>query len=738
MFWYGILAAIDKVFFTLVRDCFKIVLYLADVQIFEESVIKDFSNRVYMLLAVIMFFKIAVSTIQYLVDPEKLDDANAGAASIIKNAAIAIILLVVVPEVFRFAREAQSDVASYIPAIIMGDSYQESTATTNVGRVSDQATNMTTTVMKVFYSVKSGRSPKHGSEIRGTSSGSSDGIATFYNEQVKDGCHEFDIWKLGEYFDTSYCDWNYTIILPVVVATLMIFVLISMGIDIAIRAIKFALLEIMAPIPIVSYIDKAGKGAFETWVKEVKDVYIDLFIRIAVIYFIIYIINVVVNGFSAGTMFKHMDGESALVKGLVLIFIIIGLLLFAKTAPKYLCDALGIKGTDKIGPMFKRAGGLLGATGSGLTAGASNLVNAKRNLSGKWGNLTGREKMREALKAAASAGAGVTSGLYRGNRAALSGKSLKESFNTGHRGAVTARQNRELDRLNGLEGFEGFRERMRARREDFMGLDTKESLAEAKQKAYSTIHSDVGNFKKAVLGRLPKTLDVAMKHDTASASQLGQVLAANYSAIEEASRRGVAGAETLMQMCKNFTFSRDAAGNVTGLSKVNRDINYHDLQSIIQAANTAGITTISSRVQVVEQNAQKEIFAQSIEGTVTDTSGNLIDDLNYGDAGYKAKGINRETDIDPRTKKKYRKAHVDIATAIETTQQHLAENSVPLTGGQKTGDELQKDFVADYAGMDDAFQRASADLSSEMAQSRARAARESNKRKASNAANKDK
>ena len=47
-------------------------------------------------------------------------------------------------------------------------------------------------------------------------------------------------------------------------------------------------------------------------------------------------------------MFKHMDGESIFVKGLVLIFIIIGLLLFGKEAPKYLCDALGIKGTDKI------------------------------------------------------------------------------------------------------------------------------------------------------------------------------------------------------------------------------------------------------------------------------------------------------------------------------------------------------------------------------------------------------
>ena len=85
MFWYSILSWIDNIFFTLVRDCFKIILYLADVEIFNESVINDFSKRVYMLLAVIMFFKIAVSTIQYLVDPDKLSDNSSGVGAILKK-----------------------------------------------------------------------------------------------------------------------------------------------------------------------------------------------------------------------------------------------------------------------------------------------------------------------------------------------------------------------------------------------------------------------------------------------------------------------------------------------------------------------------------------------------------------------------------------------------------------------------------------------------------------------------
>ncbi len=436
MFWYSILSWVDNIFFTLVRDCFKIILYLADVEIFNESVINDFSKRVYMLLAVIMFFKIAVSTIQYLVDPDKLSDNSSGVGAILKNSAIAIVLLVVVPEVFRFARTAQTEVASYIPSLIMGDSYGTTQGQSNVQRVTKEADNMTSTVMKIFYTPKTNKTAfSHGKEIK---------LETF-KQQITDGCTKFDLLNLGAYFATDSCSWNYTIILPVVVAGLMIFVLVSMAVDIAIRAIKFALLEIMAPIPIVSYIDKGGKGAFESWIKEVKDVYLDLFIRIAVVYFIIFIIDKVVNNFNAGEMLKHMNGESVFVKGLVLVFIIIGLLLFGKEAPKYLCDALGIKGTDKISPMFKRAGGLLGTAfggGRDAIAGARNKLNKLKGDANFIDPETGKFKKGKRLRAAfETARSGARSSFFsnkEGLRSALSGKGFKETMEASRRASDRA------------------------------------------------------------------------------------------------------------------------------------------------------------------------------------------------------------------------------------------------------------------------------------------------------------
>ena len=709
MFWYSILSWVDNIFFTLVRDCFKIILYLADVEIFNESIINDFSKRVYMLLAVIMFFKIAVSTIQYLVDPDKLSDNSSGVGAILKNSAIAIVLLVVVPEVFRFARTAQTEVASYIPSLIMGDSYGTTQGQSNVQRVTKEADNMTSTVMKIFYTPKTNKTDfSHGKEIK---------LETF-KQQITDGCTKFDLLNLGDYFATDSCSWNYTIILPVVVAGLMIFVLVSMAVDIAIRAIKFALLEIMAPIPIVSYIDKGGKGAFESWIKEVKDVYLDLFIRIAVVYFIIFIIDKVVNNFNAGEMLKHMNGESVFVKGLVLVFIIIGLLLFGKEAPKYLCDALGIKGTDKISPMFKRAGGLLGAAASGLTAGYGNLANARGALSKDWAKWSTGRKIRESLKAAASAGAGMTSGMYRGTRSAFSGKSLKEAFSTGHRGATTARQNRELDRLNDIH----FADRMKARYQDFLGLDTDESLAETTQKAYSTLHSDVAAFKKAVMGRIDKNASVALRNTVKANSaidQLGQALAADNDIIDK-----LADDNPLKSIRAKLVFDKSKGA---WKLKDNAVIGYHDLEGIRGAAEQAGLITTSGSMEAIKTVAQKEIFSDSMAGRVKDRNGNFIDEMNFGDEGYLAEGKKRNT-----------KAHSDITTAVQTARQHIAENAVSLNGGNY--EEIQDWFEGksaqhpgeDFGTLDDVFQRKSEDLSAQMSRSTAHLARESNKRRADN------
>ena len=73
----------------------------------------------------------------------------------------------------------------------------------------------------------------------------------------------------------------YIPILPAVTALIFAIILLSFSIDVAVRAIKLAMLRLIAPIPILSYMDPKGSkdGAFNSWVKALSSTYIDLFVR---------------------------------------------------------------------------------------------------------------------------------------------------------------------------------------------------------------------------------------------------------------------------------------------------------------------------------------------------------------------------------------------------------------------------------------------------------------------------
>ena len=73
--------------------------------------------------------------------------------------------------------------------------------------------------------------------------------------------------------------------------TAVVLLLINFCMDVAVRSIKLAFLQLVAPIPIISYIDpKSGKdGLFKKWYDMCFKTYLSLFIRLLALYFAIYI-----------------------------------------------------------------------------------------------------------------------------------------------------------------------------------------------------------------------------------------------------------------------------------------------------------------------------------------------------------------------------------------------------------------------------------------------------------------
>ena len=77
---------------------------------------------------------------------------------------------------------------------------------------------------------------------------------------------------------------------------------------------------------------------FASWVKALTSTYLDLFLRLAIVYFVIFIIqDMMVNGII-------IDQAGGIVGIISCIFIWIGLFFFARMAPKFIKDVLGLKG----------------------------------------------------------------------------------------------------------------------------------------------------------------------------------------------------------------------------------------------------------------------------------------------------------------------------------------------------------------------------------------------------------
>ena len=132
---------------------------------------------------------------------------------------------------------------------------------------------------------------------------------------------------------------DYQWLISTVVGVIILLLLVTYCMDIAVRSIKLAFLQLIAPIPVISYIDpKSGKdGLFKKWYETCFKTYLSLFIRLLVIYLAVYIISIV-----SDLQFVDVITGEYQTGLLIKVFIIIGALMFAKQLPEIL-KGLGIK-----------------------------------------------------------------------------------------------------------------------------------------------------------------------------------------------------------------------------------------------------------------------------------------------------------------------------------------------------------------------------------------------------------
>ncbi len=238
-----------------------------------------------------------------------------------------------------------------------------------------------------------------------------------------------DTSMAGDYYQFAYMGGYST-----AVGIFVVFVLISFTVELAVRVFKLVVLRILGPVAAVTYVmpnSSSANGMFSSWVKQLFSTYIDVFLRVAIIYFCIFVV--------AGLLAEGINGADGIynvstgVGFTTMIFLIIGLFFFAKQAPKFIRQMFGMPDSDK--GMFS---GLSNLVGFGLgAAGIAGGIGGGA-LSRMFGNVNASKQRAEAegkqpnlLKQFGAGALGLVTGGIAGGIGAMKADSNSKRFSAG-------------------------------------------------------------------------------------------------------------------------------------------------------------------------------------------------------------------------------------------------------------------------------------------------------------------
>ena len=457
-----IFSSLDKVFFNLMNIMYQIFFNVATADIFANDMILKFYGRIQVIIGVFMIFQLTMSILKGIVNPDELFEDGKGKTNIIQRIIISLVMLALITPIsipgasneyekqinnngilFGTLYSLQHRVLSNntLGRLILGvDSndatFLDSTSTSDDedSEVAKASNTFTSTIVKTYYKInlipkEERQDPGEGKDDAALpsnrvcngdiDSGTSKGFLTNYKktdsdfnfiiDSVNNTCTTDDsiigdLTRVAKSFSGSeHYMIAYTYVLGGITAIIFSAILLSFSIDVAMRSIKLAILRLIAPIPIISYMNpKDGDGsAFNSWTKTLTSTYLDLFLRLAIIYFAFFLIESLITG---GLVINVSGGVTG---GLSIIIIFIAIFIFAAQAPKFFKEALGIKADN-----FSLFGGLGSAIGVGALAGGT-IGSAVTGVRASWAATRDGEGIHKygALNVGRAIASGITGGV---------------------------------------------------------------------------------------------------------------------------------------------------------------------------------------------------------------------------------------------------------------------------------------------------------------------------------------
>lgn len=217
--------------------------------------------------------------------------------------------------------------------------------------------------------------------------------------------------------DDGTFEFNY--ILALVAGVLAVYMFACYTMSIGVRVAKLGFLQIISPLTVMMrIIPKKKEAIYDKWQKMLLDTYLDVFIRLLIIYFSLFSISLVPNVIH--TLFSSFEGggiTGALVNSFACVIVILGILKFAQDAPGLFKEFFGgsgsfaLKSPSKQLSENKLGGSALGFVGGGLSSAAGNIWNSGKNLTNAQGF---KGKAKALTKGIGSTASGTLGGAIRG------------------------------------------------------------------------------------------------------------------------------------------------------------------------------------------------------------------------------------------------------------------------------------------------------------------------------------
>ena len=410
----------------MVKSLYNLILMLADANLLDNENFKSVRSNIFGLIGLFMVFKLAFSIIQYITDPDKIADKQAGAGKILKKVVVVLVLLGTINTIFEKAFELQGLVlkGAVLEKLVFGNSSNSAVTNPDSNQIDPEVGSGIKTSDYLAYSILAPFVNFNTDDSfiwGGDNNLSADTLATMLDDcdefiratdaNLDDICHSYCAEEIIKKEDPdaykTMCEGleerniykalskvamlrvNKTAVIKVdwffgpLIGAVCIVVLIIISVGVAIRSVKLSFLSLISPLPIISYIDPKdnSNGMFNKWSKETIKTFLELFIRLIAFYFAILIITKVLT---ADGGIASYSGTSYTFKEhpLVVIFLIIGCFLFALQLPKLIENLFGSMGglmrdAKSTGAIAAGLGGIAG----GIVGGAlGNMIGTGKRI----------------------------------------------------------------------------------------------------------------------------------------------------------------------------------------------------------------------------------------------------------------------------------------------------------------------------------------------------------------------